>query len=131
MVNINPKKYPILASKPLEQWHKDMWIWLAQHPKSSKKDYVNMTFTDDEIELLDRSWNCFACMFAGRQKSKQDSNAHYTSSCEFCPICNFGNCGLSCCDGLFDEYTTEFDRNNYDDVYEAAMQIANLDWRIK
>lgn len=131
MININPKKYPILASKPLEQWHKEMWVWLAQHPQSSKKDYVNMTFTDDEIALLGRSWNCFACIFAGRIKPEKSSKAPYTFSCEFCPICNFGNHGLSCCGGLFDKYATASAHHDYDDVYEAAMQIANLEWRIK
>lgn len=125
MVNINPNRYPVLASRPLEQWHKEMWEWLAQYPQFTKEDFVNTVFTDDEVDLLYGSWYCFACLFAGRRRKVKNN------SCEYCPLCAYGQYGLNCLHGLFDKWCKAKDFKNFDEAKKIATQIANLTWRVK
>ena len=129
VIKVNPKKFPVLASKPLEQWHRDMWEWIAKHPTMTKNDYVNLTFLDNEIKLLVSFRNCFACMFANRRNSY--SEEAYSESCDYCPICNFGSYGLNCCHGLYDIYRTAFLDEDYEKASLVATMIANLEWRVK
>ena len=125
MVKIDPKKYPVLASKPLEHWHKEMWEYLAEYPHKNKNDFVEEIFTPKECDLLYDSWYCFACLFAGRSRNK-DKNP-----CEYCPLCNYGKHGLNCLHGLYDKWEDASFNENYDEAKKVATQIANLQWRVK
>lgn len=125
MIKIDPKKYPVLASKPLEQWHKEMWEYLAKHPDRYKEDFVGKTFTLEECDLLYDSWYCFACLFAGRSRKRKNN------PCDFCPLCSYGQNGLNCLHGLYDKWINAKEAGQYDEVKKVATQIANLQWRVK
>ena len=125
MVKIDPKKYPVLASKPLEQWHKEMWEYLAKYPHKAKNNFVEKTFTSKECDLLFNSWDCFACLFAGRKRNRTNN------PCDFCPLCSYGQNGLNCLHGLYDSYINAKEAEDYDEVRKIATQIANLQWRVK
>ncbi len=126
MIKIDPYKYPILASKPLEQWHKEMWEYLAKYPYKNKEDFARETFTEDECDLLYLSWYCFACLFAGRGILTTKN-----SSCDYCPLCSYGQSGLNCLHGLFDKWFDAKKAGHYEQVTKTATQIANLQWRVK
>lgn len=125
MVKIDPKKYPVLVSKPLEQWHKEMWEYLAKYPHKDKSDFINEVFSFSERMLLFKSWDCFACLFVGRSRKRTNN------SCDFCPLCSYGQNGLNCLHGLYDKYIKAKDAEDYGEVRKIATQIANLQWRIK
>ena len=125
MVKIDPKKYPILASKPLEQWHKEMWEYLAKCPHKDKDAFINEVFPFSERMLLFDSWDCFACLFAGRSRKRKNN------PCDFCPLCSYGQNGLNCLHGLYDKWINAKEAGQYDEVKKVATQIANLQWRVK
>lgn len=125
MVKIDPKKYPVLASKPLEQWHKEMWEYLAKYPHKDKDAFINEAFPFSERMLLFDSWACFACLFAGRSRMRKNN------PCDFCPLCSYGQNGLNCLHGLYDKWINAKEAGDYDEVRKIATQIANLKWRVK
>lgn len=124
MIKIDPKKYPVLASKPLEQWHKEMWKYLATFPQLDKCDFIQSVFTDKEVKLLYGSWDCFACLFADRKRTRDNS-------CEYCPLCNYGQYGLNCLHGLFDRWIKAKENKDFEEASNIATQISNLVWRVK
>lgn len=125
MVKIDPKKYPVLASKPLEQWHKEMWEYLAKYPYKDKNAFINEVFPFSERMLLFDSWACFACLFAGRSRMRKNN------PCDFCPLCSYGQNGLNCLHGLYDKWINAKEAGDYDEAKRVATQIANLQWRVK
>lgn len=110
-----------LNNKPLSEWHKEMWNWLADNPQKRKEDWINLQdFTTDEIDKLKNADNCFACLQAGR------NIAQMNLTCGKCPICT-RDIFDECLNGLYGKWcdNTGFKRA------EAAHKIANLEWREK
>lgn len=117
-----------ILNNPLEQWHKELWGWLAENPKHTKQDFVRKEFKDNDgiRELLHKSLSCFACLH-----DKVIAQAKFeTPYCRYCPLAeSFAKLGDDSCGRL--SFVWGQSRANYleNRAADYAKQIQNLKWK--
>lgn len=93
--------------------HREMWLWLADHPEMIKEDWPGWEYNGGEVE--EGNYDCFACEYSD------------DIDCKDCPLIWPKNgIGENVCDdkdGLFTkwEWSTDLSERS-----QLARQIANL-----
>ena len=87
-----------LTKKLMKELHEELWLWLAENPKSLKEDWPRWKFQDGDIPEIIA--DCFACEY-------EDRHTHKDEYCH-CPL-DFPNWeithgGSDCLNGLYDKW---------------------------
>ena len=120
-----------MLEQPFEKFaelHKEMWMWLSEHPNEEKVDWPgweNVELIKDDLSIFLDSTRCFACTW-----DKINNKTEFAIDGTCCPINKGTACSYMahrCLGGLFDDW---FRNPNYckERKMELAKQIAELPW---
>jgi len=98
--------------------HVAMWQWIRVTGKT-KEDF----FKEMEIDEIDVPFQmCYACQEAfDRMDTKEEDMSVEENFCSKCPLCENGNSGANCLDGLYLDYIEN-------PTPEKASEIMMLEW---
>lgn len=121
-----------LHGKSLDQWHRDMWLAIAENPEINLRHYVLNNLSSKIYDFLSKEYlDTYWCpdVFAWLYSAKLNDGA----KCEYCPLKHEDSAG--CCDGLFEVYDDmEFNYRFYPDsdslewVKRSSLDMANHEW---
>lgn len=120
----------LLQGKPLDQWHKGMWEWIAKSPSNTKTQFVDRNLNEFNKGLLITFCNCFGCLCA-----KIAARARRVWCSNDCPLCSSKR-NVGCLNGLYVEwlFNQGFCSDEYEDTplflthYTLSLQIASRTW---
>lgn len=120
IIKRNDYEKSCISNERLKEGHKKMWLWLSEHPLSSKADY----FEENDIKDVPTK-RCYACAYCA---------INGKSDCRNCPIVTwrlhaYGGRPACLCYGS--PYAKWENSTDLKERSELALEIANLEWRIE